>query len=145
MVDVTTEILIHRPREVGAGYAADPDHAPEWYTNIKTVSWESRPPLAVGSRLAFRARFLGRDLDYVYEFTELEPGTKLVMRTAQGPFPMQTTYTWADADGSATRMALRNTGAPTGFSKVLSLVMAPMMRRAMRKDPARLKQLLESD
>ncbi|AOT04371.1 SRPBCC family protein [Arthrobacter sp. U41] len=145
MVDVTTEIVIHRPREVVAGYAADPDHAPEWYTNIKTVSWESRPPLAVGSRLAFRARFLGRDLDYVYEFTELEPGTKLVMRTAQGPFPMQTTYTWADADGSSTRMALRNTGDPTGFSKVLSPVMAPMMRRAMRKDLARLKQLLESD
>jgi uncharacterized membrane protein len=144
VVDVTTETLIRRPREVVAGYAANPENAPEWYTNIKAVSWESAPPLAVGSRLAFRARFLGRNLNYVYEFTELDPGRKLVMRTAQGPFPMQTTYTWADADGSSTRMVLRNTGKPAGFSAVVNLVMAPMMRRAMRKDLARLKQVLEA-
>lgn len=144
MVDVATEIVIRRPREVVAGYASDPKNAPKWYTNIKTVRWESTPPLAVGSRLAFRARFLGRNLDYVYEFTELDPGAKLVMRTAQGPFPMQTTYTWADADGSATRMTLRNSGKPAGFSAVLNLLMAPMMRRAMQKDLATLKQILEA-
>ncbi|WP_427131208.1 SRPBCC family protein [Pseudarthrobacter sp. S9] len=144
MVDVLTEIVIHRPREVVARYASDPDNAPGWYANIKAVSWESTPPLVVGSRLAFRAQFLGRKLDYVYEFTEMELDRKLVMRTAQGPFPMQTTYTWADADGSSTRMALRNTGNPAGFSAVVNLVMAPMMRRAMRKDLARLKQILEA-
>lgn len=144
MVDVATEIVIRRPRGVVAGYASDPENAPEWYTNIKTVRWESTPPLGVGSRLAFRARFLGRNLDYVYEFTELDPGTKLIMRTAQGPFPMQTTYTWADVDGSSTRMTLRNTGTPAGFSAVVNLLMVPMMRRAMRKDLARLKQILEA-
>ena len=144
MVDVATEIVIHRPREVVASYASDPGNAPTWYTNIKAVSWESAPPLAVGSRLAFRARFLGRDLAYVYEFIELDPGTKLTMRTAQGPFPMQTSYTWADADGSSTRMTLRNTGTPAGFSAVVNLLMVPMMRRAMRKDLARLKQVLEA-
>ncbi|MCB5272923.1 hypothetical protein BJG92_00435 [Arthrobacter sp. SO5] len=145
MVDVATEILIHRPREVVAGFAADPGNAPEWYTNIKEVSWESAPPLVVGSRLAFRAQFLGRTLDYVYEFTELDPGRKLVMRTAQGPFPMQTTYTFSDAGGSSTRMTLRNTGNPAGFSAVVNLVMAPMMRQAMRKDLAKLKELLEAE
>jgi hypothetical protein len=94
--------------------------------------------------VAFRAHFLGRDLDYVYEFTELEPGARLVMETAQGPFPMQTTYTWTDAGDSSTRMALRNTGKPAGFSAVVNLVMAPMMRRAMQKDLAKLKQILEA-
>ena len=66
------------------------------------------------------------------------------MRTAQGPFPMQTTYTWAEADVDSTRMTLRNTGTPAGFSAVAGLVMAPMMRRAMRKDLAKLKFLLEA-
>lgn len=144
MVDVVMEITINRPRDVVARYSADPGNAPGWYTNIKAVNRESDPPLAVGSRLAFWARFLGRTLDYVYEFTELDPGRRLVMRTAQGPFPMQTTYTWADADGSSTRMGLRNTGNPAGFSAVVSLFVAPMMRRAMRKDLAKLKQLLEA-
>lgn len=144
MVDVLTEIVIDRPREVVARFAADPDNAPGWYANIKAVKWESPPPLAVGSKLAFRAQFLGKTLDYVYEFTELDPDRKLVMRTAQGPFPMQTTYAWADAEGASTRMTLRNTGEPAGFSAVVDLVMAPMMRRAMRKDLARLKLILEA-
>lgn len=144
MVDVVAEIVIDRPREAVARYAADPDNAPGWYANIKAVTWESSPPLSVGSKLAFKAQFLGRTLDYVYEFTELDPARKLVMRTAQGPFPMQTTYTWADAGAASTRMTLRNTGEPAGFSAVLNLVMAPMMRRAMRKDLARLKLMLET-
>lgn len=144
MVDVQTEITIRRRRGIVAHYASDPENAPDWYANIKAVSWKSSPPLAVGSQLAFRAQFLGKTMDYVYEFTELEPDSKLVMRTAQGPFPMQTTYTWADAEGTSTRMTLRNTGEPAGFSAAVNLVMAPMMRRAMRKDLARLKRILEA-
>lgn len=144
MVDVQVEEVIKRPREEVARYAADPTNAPEWYSNIKSVRWETAPPLAVGSRLAFVAEFLGRTLEYTYEFTELEPGSSLTMRTAQGPFPMQTTYTWQDAGQGATRMTLRNTGSPAGFSRLAGLIMSPMMRRATSKDLARLKGLLEA-
>lgn len=144
MVDVQAEIVINRPRAVVAEYAGNPENAPEWYANIKSVSWETAPPLDIGSRLAFSAEFLGRTLHYTYEFVELIPGSVLTMRTAQGPFPMQTTYTWADGDAATTRMTLRNTGSPSGFSKIAGMIMAPMMRRAMRKDLIRLKNLLES-
>jgi uncharacterized membrane protein len=144
MVDVKTDIIIDMPRNAVADYAGNPENAPEWYTNIKSATWQTPPPLATGSRLAFSAQFLGRTLDYVYEIVELVPGARLVMRTSQGPFPMQTTYTWTDAGEGSTRMTLRNTGRPSGFSAVAGLLMGPMMRRAMRKDLARLKELLES-
>jgi uncharacterized membrane protein len=144
VVDVQAETVINRPRPEVAGYAADPGNAPDWYSNIASVRWETAPPQRVGSRVAFVAHFLGRTLEYTYEFTESVPGTSLTMRTAQGPFPMQTTYTWQDAGEGRTRMVLRNTGSPVGFSRLAGLVMAPMMRRAMRKDLARLKQLLEA-
>ena len=77
-----------------------------------------------GSRVAFVARFLGRRLAYTYEILEFTPGERLVMRTAQGPFPMETTYTWTAIDGVTTRMTLRNRGEPTGFSKLLAPIMA---------------------
>lgn len=144
MVDVHVETVINRPPDHVAAYAGNPDNAPEWYSNIKSVQWHTQPPMAVGSKLAFSARFLGRTLDYVYEIIELLPGQRLVMRTAQGPFPMQTTYAWTPEGQASTRMVLRNTGSPAGFSKIAGAVMAPMMRRAMRKDLRKLKELLES-
>jgi hypothetical protein len=108
------------------------------------VEWQTEPPVAAGSRIAFVARFLGRRLEYTYEVTELVPGERLVMRTANGPFPMETTYAWADAPGGGTRMTLRNRGEPAGSSKVAAPMMAAAMRRANRKDLERLKQLLET-
>ena len=142
-VDVSTEIVIDRPRAAVAEFAADPDKAPEWYVNIKSVEWRTPPPLSLGSRLAFVAQFLGKKLAYVYEIVELTPGARLVMRTADGPFPMETTYTWEDAGEGKTRMSLRNRGQPSGFGKLVGPVMAAAMRRANRKDLARLKALLE--
>jgi hypothetical protein len=67
-----------------------------------------------------------------------------MMRTAQGPFPMETTYTWVSAGGGSTRMTLRNRGEPAGFSKVMAPFLAPAMRRANRKDLARIKAILEA-
>ena len=142
-VDVQTEIEIARALSEVAAYAADPGNAPAWYQNIESVDWRTPPPLAVGSRLAFVARFLGRRLAYTYEVVEHVPGERFVMRTAEGPFPMETTYTWEDAAGG-TRMTLRNAGQPSGFGKVAAPVMARAMRQANTKDLRRLKEILES-
>jgi hypothetical protein len=142
-VDVTTEIIIDRPVADVAGYAGDPSNAPEWYANIQSIEWQTPPPIAIGSTLDFVAQFLGRRIAYTYEVTELEPGRKLVMRTAQGPFPMETTYTWEPAGDGRTRMALRNHGEPSGFSRFTAPVMSAAVRRANQKDLARLKTILE--
>jgi len=142
-VDVLTDIVIDRPRDQVAAYAADPTHAPEWYVNIESVDWKTAPPVRVGSRMAFVARFLGRRLAYEYEVVDLVPGERLVMRTAEGPFPMETTYTWEAVGEGQTRMTLRNRGEPSGFSKVGAPLMASAMRRANRKDLDRLKTLME--
>ena len=143
-VDVVAETTIERPSDQIAAYAGDPSNAPEWYANIVSVEWKTPPPLAIGSLLAFEARFLGKRLAYTYEIVELIPGERLVMRTAEGPFPMETTYTWAPTGPASTRMTLRNRGEPGGFSRFVAPFMAMAMRRANKKDLARLKTLMES-
>lgn len=125
-----------------ASYAANPDNVPRWYVNIKSVEWKSTPPARVGSQIAFVAQFLGKRIAYTYEIVELTD-RRLVMRTAEGPFPMETTYEWEPVEGG-TRMTLRNRGTPSGFSRIAAPFMARAMRRANEKDLAALKQLLEA-
>jgi uncharacterized membrane protein len=143
-VDVTTEIVIGRPADVVAAYAADPANAPAWYQNIEAVTWEAGPPLRTGSTMIFTARFLGRHLAYTYAVTDFVPGERLVMRTAQGPFPMETTYTWQPAGDRSTRMTLRNRGQPAGFPRLAAPLVATAVRHANRKDLSQLRALLET-
>lgn len=143
-MDVETSIEIAVPRDRVAAFASDPQNAPRWYVNISSVVLETPPPVTVGSRMAFVAHFLGRRIAYTYEIRELVDGERLVMSTAEGPFPMETTYTWADTADGGTRMTLRNQGEPSGFGQLAAPMMARAMRRANRKDLESLKSLLEN-
>src|SRR3954469_8895572 len=143
-VDVVTTVDIERERDAVAAFASDPDNATSWYENIKRVEWKTTPPVTVGSQIAFVAHFLGRELAYTYEVHRWDPGRTLVMRTDEGPFPMETTYVWEDTPTGGTRMTLRNRGKPVGFSKLAAPLMARSMRRANKKDLPKLKQLLEA-
>lgn len=142
-VDVVTEIEIDRPRREVADYATDPENTTSWYANITHVDPQTPGPLSVGSRMEFVAEFLGRRLTYTYEVTDLVPGERLVMSTADGPFAMETAYSWTDSAGGGTRMTLRNRGRPTGFSMLAAPLLTAAMRRANRQDLRRLKAILE--
>ncbi len=142
-VDVLTTIEIARPRKEVFAFATDPGNATAWYKNIKAVEWETPPPAVVGSRIRFRAQFLGRTLDYTYEVRQIDPGRRFVMATAQGPFPMETTYACDDVADGTTTLTLRNRGEPSGFAAVTAPVMALAMRRANQADLNRLKAILE--
>lgn len=143
-VDVVNSVVINRPVAAVALYAADPDNAPLWYENIKSVEWQTPRPVQVGSQIDFVAHFLGRRLAYTYVVVEFVPGRRLTMRTPGAPFPMETTYTWENENG-ATRMTLRNRGTPSGFSAWFAPLMSLMVGRANRKDLALLKRRLEEN
>jgi uncharacterized membrane protein len=143
-VDISTEIVIDRPRAEVAAFAADPDNATAWYEHIKRVVWRTRKPVEVGTRVAFLAASLGRQLEFDYEVTALAPGEQLVMRTTAGRFPMETTYAWRDEPGGGTRMSLQSRGEARGLGRVGAPFLKRAMRRSSEKDLQRLKHLLES-
>ena len=144
-VDVRTDIVIDRPCDEVAVYAADPSNAPAWYGNIDAVEWLTPPPVEVGSRLSFVAHVLGSELAYTYEVTELVPGERLVMRMQEGAFPMETTYTWQALDDDRTKMTVRNAGEPNTYGRMSTPLMTAAMRRASGKDLATLKKVLEDE
>jgi len=138
-LDVTTEVIIERPPGEVAAYAGDPSNAPDWYVNIASFHWRTPPPLAIGSKLDFVARFLGRRLAYTYEILDLVPGQRLAMRTAQG-LPDGDHLHPATVRRAPTRMTLRDRGEPAGFAKIASPAMATAIPRANQKDLANLKR-----
>ncbi|MFC5380596.1 SRPBCC family protein [Aquipuribacter nitratireducens] len=143
-IDVASEVVVARPRPVVADFAVDPASVTRWYARIRDVRHLTPAPLEVGSRLAFVAHFLGRTLEYTYEVVEWVPHERFVMRTADGPFPMETTYTWADAAPGATRMTLRNRGRPEGLSRVATPLLARAVARSTAQDLRRLRAVLEA-
>ncbi len=143
-VDVETSIIIDRPRSKVAKFASNPANAPEWYANIESVEWKKSQPLVLGSLITFVAHFLKKRIAYTYEIVELVPLERLVMRTSEGPFPMETTYTWESLSPGSTRMTLRNRGEPSGFARIAGPMVLRSIRKANEKDLASLKEILES-
>ncbi len=144
MIYVKTAIIINRPRLAVAGFAADPQNASAWYTNIRSVDLLTTPPLRKGSRMAFMVKFMGEELAYTYTVSEYVPGKVMVMEAADGFFPIQTTYLWDSITEEGTKMTLINQGFPQGFSKWMTPVMSFMMKYYNRKDLKKLKRILES-
>jgi hypothetical protein len=143
-VDVEVHTTIDRARAEVAAYCCNPDNVTSWYANIRSVQWETAPPVQKGSRFRFTSQFLGREMAYTYEVVDMVLAERFVMRSDGSPFAMETTYTWQDAQGGATLMTLRNRGEPTGFVGLTAPILATAIRRATGNDIARLKANLEA-
>lgn len=130
VVDVETSVKIDVARAQVAAFASDPENAPLPYVTTSSVVWQTPLPATVGSRHTFVALFLERRIAYTYEVREVVQSARFVMSTSEGPFPMRTTYTWADTPSGEIRMTMRNQGEPSGFGQLAASVMAAAIRRA---------------
>ncbi len=142
-LDVTTDLVIDRPRHVVAAYVIDPAHDPIWIGGIKEAEMLTPPPVAEGTHVRRIATFLGRRIEYVLEIARLEPDTEVAMRSVKSPFPMTVTYLFTDAPGG-TKMTIGVTGEPDGVYRLGGPLMAGGVRRSIAGDLKRLKGLLES-
>ena len=140
-IDVIAEVHVHRPRDEVAAYMSDPANDPEWIGGLREARLLGDGPLGEGSRVARVASFMGRKVEYVNEVTALEPGRVLEMRSVKAPFPMHITYSFEDRDGrTLVRNHVRGGG---GLFSLGSPLFAPMVRRSVRKDLERLRDVLE--
>jgi uncharacterized protein YndB with AHSA1/START domain len=143
-IDITAETVIARPRDEVAAYMTDPAHDPAWIGGIREARLEGEPPLRAGSRVARVATFLGRRIAYVNQVTELSP-TRLDMRSVQSPFPMRITYEFEPRDGDRATTVRNRVRGDTGrfFARAVGPLMAPLVRRSVRRDLERLRTILE--
>jgi hypothetical protein len=137
MIDVTVERAIARPREDVAAFAMDWRNDRAWIGALTDVRLASDGPFGIGSRVSRTARFLGREIVYVNEIVELEPGRALAMRSVKAPFPMTVRYEFDDAGGD-TLMRIRTGGDVGGFYRLAAPALAAAVRRGVSQDLERL-------
>jgi len=141
-LDVTAEVRVGRPRRDVAAYMTDPLNDPEWIGGVREARLQTPAPVGAGTRVARVASFLSRRVEYVNEVLALDD-THLDMRSVAAPFPMHITYSFV-ADGTGTTVRNRVRGEPGGFFALFGPLLAPMVRRSVRKDLERLREVLEA-
>ena len=144
MTDVTAQVVIHRPRDVVAAFASDPNNAARWCEGIEFFRQRSEGCLAVGFWIVVVARVLGRRLEYTAEFIEFDPGRRLVMRATGDALVIETTYEWSEEGEESTRMTLRTRGEIAGPARTSGTGLDRAVWRANRKSLERLRRLLEA-
>ncbi len=127
------------PADVFA-YATDPSNEPDWIDGVQAARQLTEGELQVGTRTERTASFLGKDITYVLEVTELEPPHRIRMVSVEGPFPMDVTYLFQPAEGSATEASIHLAGGPTGIARLAAPLIRRMSRRGIEKDLAHLAE-----
>src|SRR6266498_459757 len=112
-VDVTSALLIRRPRPDVAAFMFDPGNDLRWTGGI-TASRPAQPgPLVAGATVERTAKFLGRTFTYGYVVTNHEPD-RLVELRVDRPFPMTVRYE-LEPHQDGTRVTIHATGTPGRF------------------------------
>jgi len=142
-IDESAYTTIDSDRERVASYAMDPRNDPIWISGIRSVEPLNGLPLEKGSRVRRVASFLGRRIEYALEVSELEPGSRLLMRSVKSPFPMVVTYSFEDAPGG-TRAGIRVEGEPGTLYRLAGPMMPRAVKRSISKDLRTLKNIMES-
>ena len=142
-IDVKVETLIQRSREDVTSYAMNPDHDPVWISGIVEAKMLTDPPLGQGTQVARVAKFLGKRIEYVLEVVDYDPNSLMRMKSIKGPFPMEVTYQFDQAD-QGTLAHIRVQGEASGFFRIASPMMARSVKKSLNNDLKALKQLLES-
>jgi carbon monoxide dehydrogenase subunit G len=142
MVRVEHSVEIACPPADVFAFLTDPSNLPRWQESCMAAEAADRP-IAMGTRITERRRFLGRDARTLVEVVELEPDRLYELESVDGPFRFTVRHE-LEACPTGTRVKVVAEAEPGRFLRFASRMVDRTVREATRKDFAKLKALLES-
>lgn len=143
MITVTVEIEIARPPAEVFAYLSDFEKNPEWQKGMQECHFTSEPPLGVGSTYDQLAKFRRKEIRSSFVVTAFEPGRSITIDTTESPMQIRVTRSVTPtASGSLVRAVIQ--GDASGFMRLAEPLLKPMVRRSVKADYRRLKELLEA-
>ncbi len=118
---------IKRPVEDVFAVLTNPENNPKWSSSSLESTKTSAGPIGVGTTTRSVGK-LGRRIESESEVTKFEPNRKFAAQSKSGPFPFQTSVTFARIEGG-TRVNATIEGEPGGFFKLAEPLMVRMVKR----------------
>jgi carbon monoxide dehydrogenase subunit G len=144
MVTVKKTIVINRSLQEVFDFASNPANAPKWQSGIKSKRWTSKAPPGVGSTQHVVARWLGRDIETINEYTIWDPPNGYRFKTSNGPMRLEEGLHFEqEAEGTRVNFALQ-----IEARGIFKLAEGLIKNQAEKTSPTylqALKRLLEAD
>jgi uncharacterized protein YndB with AHSA1/START domain len=134
-------VAIDRPPAEVFAYVSDPANLPAWQGSCVAATADG--PVAVGTRIMEKRRFLGREATTVVEVTEIEPDRLLMLDVVDGPVSFTVTHRLVP-EGGGTRLTISAEGEPGGLLRLGSRLLVRAVDEETRTNLERLKELLET-
>jgi len=143
---IVTEIDIHIARSAAEvfEFLSNAENNPRWQKGMKSCTWITEPPIGVGSRYVQHAEFVGRSIDSTFEVIAYKTGRTITATTTESTFPIKFTRRVTPTGEGTSHVEARIEGDSSGVFRLMEPILAPLVRRSIRKDYARLKKLLEA-
>jgi hypothetical protein len=134
---------VRRPASDVFEFVSDFENNPRWQRGMQSARWTSSPPCRVGSTYDQVARFLGREIVSSFVVVEHEPGRRVKITSTASPFPITETRVVVPTGEGRCRLSALVEGDASGFFRVAAPLLRLMVRRSVRRDYARVSDLLE--
>ena len=143
MIKVEHSVTINKPAADVFAYIVDPANTVKYDDELLESKLLTPGPIAVGSVITDKRKFIGREMDSELKVTAYEPNSRFALKVTKGPVPFEITYTLSAA-GGGTQLNVKAEGEPGGFFKLAGGMVAKQLQASLEKTSAQIKKNLES-
>jgi len=142
MIRFEESMVINRPVDEVWDYLTHVENMPKWDRGVLEARQTSEGPASVGSTVQVRRQMLGRQRIAEFRLSEYAPNTRLALEAKRGHMTAQSRFTF-EAVAGGTRLTQTSEIELSGWVKLLTPILIPMLRRDGREDFANLKRILD--
>ena len=143
MFDVEQTIFVERSPQAVFDMIVEPENVVKWGTS-ETAEWVTDGPTGVGSRRRSTGKFLGRNIDTVFEVTRWEPPHRFDIKTVGGPIDAQLHHTIETQEGGS-QLTVKGMVDLSGFLRIAEPLLKRQTDRQMAADIGAVKLVLEAE
>ena len=142
-ITIIETIAVDCPAHHAWAVVADYGRDPAWRRGVATMAPRPTGPVGVGTTTAEELRFAGQIRRNAGEVTAVDPGRSFRWRTVEGD-DATGSRTVEPVDADHCRVTLELVVRPHGVEAFLAPVLGPMLRRTVRGDLTRLRELVQA-